>query len=57
MVETFVCLSVRVINHMPACEKETSKKYKKGSEGHLRINKESIVQNRAIGVHFLLTYF
>jgi hypothetical protein len=41
---------------MPACE-ETSKKYEKGSEGHLRINKESIVQNRAIGVDFLLTYF
>jgi hypothetical protein len=42
---------------MPAFEKETSKKYKKGIEDHLRINKESIVQNRAIGVHFLLTYF
>ncbi len=57
MVETFACLGVRVINHMPAFEKETSKKYKKGSDDHLRINKESIIQNRAIGMHFLLTYF
>jgi hypothetical protein len=50
------CFGLRVINHVYFWN-NIKQTYKKRIENHVKINKESIVENMAIRVQFLLTYF